>query len=709
MARLWSSGFELNKLETGASQDGKEWSMNQSGEISVQTSVVHGGTYAAKVLGSGNINLLWHNFASADGNGPYWARFYLNLDTNPDISNSIFEFDAIAGNTIGAIYLNTDGSLTLLDGLSTNIGSSIALTHGVWYRVEMHVDLTGSAGNKIIEAAIDGKVFATTSTSSVTHQAGAIYLGSNMDLSGTLHSGQWYYDDVAINDSTGSFQNSWPGDGQIVHLKPSAAGDSNGFLTQVGGTAGSTNNFTRVNEVTPDDATSYNASTVLSAEDLFNVDDSTTSGGISFVAVGVRMTDLVGADATAAFKVELEKAASGTKSQSSSIIPNSTTWRTNAAGALGTPRNYPLTAYQDPDSGGWTPTTLNSMQIGYIQTATNVQAIAVSTVWALVEYTGIVVSDSTATSESVSLVVTDNIPVNDTVTDTDTIPPYYTDQTDVVEHVNIAEVDTFSVSDTVASSESVIMLEIDFIAVSSSVTAGESTFFLVFNDLQMSDSLSSSESLHIELIAAPNIVELQSVVESTKVLLEDDPIVSDSPATAESIQLVVPVNVVISDTSTVADSPIVLEQSANDVVIVSDTVTSSESVNPVVEVNISVSETIATSESLQRISLEFVSVFDTATASESITVFAQRGILASDSVVVSDPIVVSVDNYIVSVSDTTSITEFINFPGSGLQTSDTTITSEFIAINTGRAIVRTGILQLIIPSAVDFRFVKKDV
>src|SRR5260221_455738 len=105
---------------------------------------------------------------------------------------------------------------------------------------------------------------------------------------------------------------------------------------------------------------------------------------VNLVAVGVRFADITAADATASFKVEVIKTSAGTKSQSAAIIPNSTTWHSNAPA---TPWKYPLTLYQDPDSANWTNTTLDSMQIGYIDSAINVRVVAISTEWVLVDYT----------------------------------------------------------------------------------------------------------------------------------------------------------------------------------------------------------------------------------------------------------------------------------------------------------------------------------
>jgi hypothetical protein len=98
------------------------------------------------------------------------------------------------------------------------------------------------------------------------------------------------------------------------------------------------------------------------------------------------------ADASQNFRFEIEKTGSGTKTLSATIVPNSTTWKTNA---IATPWTAPIVTYQDPDSAAWTLTTLDSMQIGYklTQDGTGTRQIQVSSVSAIVDYTPYVATD----------------------------------------------------------------------------------------------------------------------------------------------------------------------------------------------------------------------------------------------------------------------------------------------------------------------------
>jgi len=282
------------------------------------------------------------------------------------------------------ITLESNGTLKLRNQAGTAIGSaSAALSTGTWYMIELKTDTNATAGSRVMEARLDGSVFATSSTQSHASPL-AFTLGGNLD-SEAQTTGEWWFDDVAINDNTGSFQTSYPGPGKIIQLLPNAQGDVNGFSILTGGTAGAANNYTRVRDVPTDGNTTSNGSNTLNAEDLFKL---TASGigsndAVSVVAVGLRLRDDTLADAALAVKAEIEKTAAGTIAQGSSLIIGQNNYGTNGGA---NPHNYTLTTYQDPDGANWTQATLDTMQIGYKLTATGTQNVLVTTAWATVEY-----------------------------------------------------------------------------------------------------------------------------------------------------------------------------------------------------------------------------------------------------------------------------------------------------------------------------------
>ncbi|HSX05666.1 MAG TPA: hypothetical protein VLF69_04315 [Candidatus Saccharimonadales bacterium] len=392
MARVHQSGFELNSLTANM-----EWSVIGAAGTTITSGAARSGTYGLRIssMTSATQAGVLYKWLAVASTGPYFLRTYLNVQTLPSASNHIISIGSSSGTVGGSpqckITLESNGTLILRNQSGTQIGSaSSALTTNTWYMVELKTDTTAGSGSRIIEGRLNGSVFATTSSGTQTNSL-SFSVGGNLDAEAQT-TGEWWFDDIALDDSTGSFQTSYPGSGKIIHLKPNATGDANGFATQVGGTAGSTNNFTRVNEVTPDGLTSYNQSGTLNAEDLFNCENSGIGSGdtVNVVMVGMRMRNDT-ADATMAVKCEIEKTSGGTIAQGSAIISNQTTFQTNQNN---TPHNYTLVTYQDPDSSNWTQTTLDSMQIGYKVTTANVNSMEVSTVWATVDYTPAAVTTS---------------------------------------------------------------------------------------------------------------------------------------------------------------------------------------------------------------------------------------------------------------------------------------------------------------------------
>ena len=375
MARVVTSGFELNSATAGVEFDGIS-----AGTPSIVTSPVHNGSYALQVSPSSAQTAVRYNLYSSNQSNKIYVRAWVNIGVMPSSATVLIGIDTVTSTQLGRLEITSGGKLQLQNSSGTSIGSvSAALSTNTWYCLELSLD--SSVNNGTVEGRINGVVF-SSAAGNATAGAGRVIIGvSLINTTATIT-----FDDIAINDNTGSAQTGYPGLGIIARATPNAAGDSNTFLTQVGGTAGSANNYTRVNEVTPDGTTSYNANITV-ASDLFGVSVPTIPAGstINCVVVGGQFANLTGADATASFQWQIEKTGSGTISKSAAIIPNSTTMTVNK-GQAGVSA-YPLTLYNDPDGNPWTPTTIASMQIGYLMNTTNVDPIAISTVWALVDYT----------------------------------------------------------------------------------------------------------------------------------------------------------------------------------------------------------------------------------------------------------------------------------------------------------------------------------
>lgn len=379
MARLATPSFEFNTNTTGVDFTAT------TGSPTISATGARTGTYAGRVssLTTGAQKYWRYRFSNADSSADTYIRTYLFIASYPNATTTIMGPISSIDNVPGAILLSSTGVMTMTDDSGTVRATSSTLSLNTWYRIEQRYFNTSTT----MELKIDGTSIGS-STGATTNVVRDYVWGGNIQGEAATTC-DYYFDDMAINNTAaGTGQTSYPGSGKVLRLIPNAAGDANGYLVATGGTAGAANNFTRVNEVTPDDATSNNASVLLNAEDLFNVTDSGigASDTVNLVAVTGRFADLVAADATTAFKFEIEKTASGTKTQSAAIIANSTTWQTNVAGAT-QPKVAPITAYLDPDGAAWTQSTLDSMQIGYLLTTAGVRTAAITSVSAIVDYT----------------------------------------------------------------------------------------------------------------------------------------------------------------------------------------------------------------------------------------------------------------------------------------------------------------------------------
>lgn len=381
---MWTCGFELQSATA-------EFGVN-SGNIvtgttpTMSTTTKRLGTCAARFNPSAAESYIEHQLTSGVVQRTF-HRLYIRIATLPSADTNIYAIGQ-AGFFPCSLRLKTTGALGLRDSnLGTDLTGTTTLSLNRWYRVEL--DFTdGASGTGSFKLYVDGTL--------ITDQACSVINGFSrirMGVSGVATSMDYYMDDVAVNDTSGSVQNGLPGPGAVVHLKPNAAGDNNLFETAVGGTAGAANNYTRVNETTPNDSTSYNqtAATGTTTIDDFNVDNAATAGIgtadlITCVQVGGRVSSDVTTAASIVYRIKGQVA--GTVVESASVPVNNT----STAGAWSvhrgqSPRPYQLTSYTNPQTGAaWTAATLDTMQIGYRGDVSQTTARRVSTLWALVDF-----------------------------------------------------------------------------------------------------------------------------------------------------------------------------------------------------------------------------------------------------------------------------------------------------------------------------------
>lgn len=395
MARMWTCGFEL---QSATAEFGVNSGTVNGGDVvpGISTTVHRQGTASARFNLSAQTSYIEHQITSGTVVRTF-HRLYVRVDTLPSTETNIYAVGQ-ASNFPGSLRLLPNGTFVLRDSSAgtTLTGTSPAVTLGRWHRLE--IDFTDVAsGQSAFRGYMDGTQFADALCTNINGFS-RIRIGPQVAATVDL-----YIDDVAINDTSGTAQTGLPGPGSVVHLRPNAAGDNNLWATAVGGTAGTANNYTRVSERTPDDATSYNQTSVSGTTtiDDFNVEDRSTAGigasdSITLVQVGGR----VASDNTTAASIvyRLKGQASGTVQESASVTVANTSWSVHAGQS---PRPYQLTAYVNPQgNAAWTPSALDTIQIGVRGDVSQTTVRRVSTLWALVEFQPLTTAALTLSSET---------------------------------------------------------------------------------------------------------------------------------------------------------------------------------------------------------------------------------------------------------------------------------------------------------------------
>lgn len=383
MARIWDCGFELQSA-TGDI----EYHANISTPVLSSTTVRSGARSLEIVsLASGLANGVRNNPFSA-ATGPFFYRQYLNIATMPGAENRIIYLNDSDNQTTPMVWLTLDnGGVLRLYDQDAQITGTTTLSTGVWYRVEIEYDRSGVAGAHVVRARVDGTEFAGSATRDISANVSFWGLGGNLNGEANT-TGNWFFDDLAVNSSAGSLENTYPGEGEEIHLYPNAAGD-NAQWTRGGTNSGA--NWSQVEEFPPNDATDYNESATLNQIDDHNLDATpaalASDDTINAVMVGMRiaLSANTGADPNAVLRIKAS--ASGTVEETANLAGNSATWGTHRMGG-GSLMDYRLVLYDLPGASttAWTKADLDVAQIGYRESNTDTDFYRFSAIWLLVDH-----------------------------------------------------------------------------------------------------------------------------------------------------------------------------------------------------------------------------------------------------------------------------------------------------------------------------------
>lgn len=375
MARLFTSGFEINSTTPGV-----EWSDYGVG-ASISSTSPRNGNYKllASSPTSGQHCGAGITYSPAGGATSYFHRAYINVTTFPSTENAIMMINDASSSSTPIQYITIDntGTLKLYDE-DGQISGTISVITNVWYCIEMRLNTAGAGYTDIVEARINGAVFSTSSTRNISSGPTYFRVGLNC-LSEANTTGSISFDDIAINDnvSVSPSNYGYPGEGNVLLMSPTAAGGANTWLKTDLVTPGDANNYQLVNELPPNDSTSFVASSTSFDYDLYNLTDLSypTEAWINTVQISTRLrNDVATASGLSVFIVLLLDG--NLVGGSVEIIPNSTTWKTVNSNVDGTSFGKILTK-----------TIMDNLQVGmFMGNGSSPNFIEVSSMWVSVDW-----------------------------------------------------------------------------------------------------------------------------------------------------------------------------------------------------------------------------------------------------------------------------------------------------------------------------------
>lgn len=239
-------------------------------------------------------------------------------------------------------------TITVNGGVTTLGTTSIAPNNANWTVIEIYFKCVNASDGRLVVKYDGITVFDYTGNTNPSGYAAPSWVAF---ATGTAASAAARVDDLAVNDTTGSVNNSWVGDGSIALILPNANGDSSQF---VGSDGNSTDNYLLVDDNPANDATDYVSTTTSSQKDLYNLQSmpALLAGGeiktVQPFFIGIRMD----AGVASALKA-------GIKSGTTESWGDDKTLTTSYALYRGTIHEV------DPNTGAaWTESAVNALQAG---------------------------------------------------------------------------------------------------------------------------------------------------------------------------------------------------------------------------------------------------------------------------------------------------------------------------------------------------------
>lgn len=387
MALIWATGFELQSVTAGV-----EWRTSTSGSPSIETGTFRSGFAALRINNAAAAENIQHIVASAQGARFYRVYFYLVVPATTggvsivNVANSVnrkveFRIDTAAGGNQLTFFNVEDNAAIGTD--------SPNLITGTWYHLDWKIDST-----TLSATVCEARLYAASDESTLLwNPSGTIDITAdpNRFVIGTVGSNATLdiiFDDVRINDDSGSYCNTWPGEGEIIILRPNGAGSSSDWAR--GGTSDLGANYLQVSETVPDDAGTYVEDNTAGQIDRYTLQDTPASMAnddvINWVAPGARfaLSSTTGGDPDFAVGIEVGANSDITSNLSGAGATSYTSWQTTLGNipALNNNSNYEVPG----GSSAYTKADLDSAIFHLEETVSDTHLQRVTAAWVYVEH-----------------------------------------------------------------------------------------------------------------------------------------------------------------------------------------------------------------------------------------------------------------------------------------------------------------------------------
>lgn len=256
MARLFNESFEARTLLR----------FNAIGaNTALTTTTPLDGTASLLTDSNGNAEILL--------NGSFtelYVGFYNRFTFQTSNTSGMFEFrdDTTQICTIG---MNSAGQITAWRGnFSTLLGTgSVILSQNTIYHIQVHVVISATVG--VVQVKIDDVLDLNLSSQNT---GSANLTRARVGSASSINTNAQRFDSIVVNSTTGSVDNTWPGILHFTRLAPAGVGF---YVNNWSRNTGSTN-WEQVDEVPPDDDTTYLFTTTANLYESFSMSDFTTAG-----------------------------------------------------------------------------------------------------------------------------------------------------------------------------------------------------------------------------------------------------------------------------------------------------------------------------------------------------------------------------------------------------------------------------------------------